>query len=228
MADTVILGAGINGVSTAYYLSRYQHGHTIHLVDASAELFASGSGCASGFLASTEWFGTGVGPLAELSLHEHERLAQVHDGASNWGYCRSTPFHYTAASGAWLRYNTRSSSGAAAGSATHGFGENGALPPWLRREDGDLLRQVGDEGSTAQLDPLRFCNFLLGECLNSGVHLHRPAKAIALMQDVDGLLSGVRIADTLSSTETDVPCTRLIITAGPWSQRVFAEVSART
>lgn len=53
MGDTVILGSGIVGVSTAYYLSH--SGNTkpesIHLVDPIAELFHCASGFAGGFLA---------------------------------------------------------------------------------------------------------------------------------------------------------------------------------
>jgi glycine/D-amino acid oxidase-like deaminating enzyme len=37
-------------------------------------------------------------------------------------------------------------------------------------------------------------------------------------------VSSVRIAQIDSSTETDIPCTRLIITAGAWSGRVFKEL----
>ena len=234
MADTVILGAGIIGVSTAYYLSKHQPGRTIHLVDSSPELFASASGNAGGFLAR-DWFGTGVASLAALSFDEHKRLAELHDGASKWGYSRSTSLSYTAASQTprrtsqrgegWLRYG-RSRSDAAAGFATDGFDDDGVLPPWLRREDGDTVEPICDDKTTAQVDPLQLCHFLLKQCLESGAHLSQPAKAIAIMKDVRGELSSIRIADTQSSTETDVPCTRLIITAGPWSPRVFQEVSA--
>jgi hypothetical protein len=52
--DTVILGAGIIGLCTAYYLS--QSGHTkpesIHLVDSSERLLHCASGFAGGFLAA--------------------------------------------------------------------------------------------------------------------------------------------------------------------------------
>lgn len=52
--NTVILGAGIVGLSTAYFLSR--SGNTkpesIHVVDPSPELFRCASGLAGGFLAS--------------------------------------------------------------------------------------------------------------------------------------------------------------------------------
>jgi glycine/D-amino acid oxidase-like deaminating enzyme len=51
---TIILGCGIIGLSTAYFLSG--SGNTdpksIHLVDASPELFRCASGLAGGFLAA--------------------------------------------------------------------------------------------------------------------------------------------------------------------------------
>lgn len=235
MADTVILGAGIIGVSTAYYLSKHQPGTTIHLVEPSPELFASASGYAGGFLAR-DWFGTGVASLAALSFDEHKRLAELHDGASKWGYSRSTSLSYTAASQTrgrksqrgedWLRYGT-SRADAAAGCASDGFDGRSVLPPWLRREDGDSVRPIGDDRTTAQVDPFQLCHFLLRQCLDRGVHLSQPARAIAIMKDVRDELSSIRIADTHSSTETDVPCTRLIITAGAWSPQVFKEVSSR-
>jgi hypothetical protein len=53
MSNTVILGSGIIGLSTAFYLS--QSGNTppenIHLVDPIAELFHCASGYAGGFVA---------------------------------------------------------------------------------------------------------------------------------------------------------------------------------
>lgn len=51
--STVIIGAGIIGCATAYYLanSGYTKPQTIHLVESSPELFASASGKAAGFCA---------------------------------------------------------------------------------------------------------------------------------------------------------------------------------
>ena len=51
--STVILGAGIIGLSTAYYLclAGNTRPDTIHLVEAADEMFASASGRAAGFLA---------------------------------------------------------------------------------------------------------------------------------------------------------------------------------
>lgn len=71
-------------------------------------------------------------------------------------------------------------------------------------------------------DPLQLCQFLLQECLSRGVRLHHPAQALSIRTDaVHDELSSIRIAETDSSAETDLPCTRLLIAAGAWSPRVF-------
>lgn len=51
--STVIIGAGIVGVTTAYYLvkSGQTKPDNIHIVESSPELFASASGKAAGFCA---------------------------------------------------------------------------------------------------------------------------------------------------------------------------------
>lgn len=69
MSDTIILGSGIVGLSTAYYLS--QSGDTqpesIHLVDPIAELFHCASGFAGGFLAEDCEF-TMSNPASESNI----------------------------------------------------------------------------------------------------------------------------------------------------------------
>lgn len=54
------------------------------------------------------------------------------------------------------------------------------------------------------------------------MHLHHPAKAISIHTDTRDELSSIRIAATQSSTESDIPCTTIVITAGAWSPQVFA------
>lgn len=51
--QTVILGAGIIGLSTAYYLAHAPDVDptSIHIVESAEELFCSASGLAGGFLA---------------------------------------------------------------------------------------------------------------------------------------------------------------------------------
>ena len=120
MPSTVILGSGIIGLSTAYYLSQLteidadatptlsnaspQSGagggttasnppikHEIHLVEPSPELFASASGKAAGFLAK-DWFAPAVAPLGEFSFDLHRKLAEEHGGKQKWGWSESVSY----------------------------------------------------------------------------------------------------------------------------------------
>lgn len=87
----VILGAGIIGTSTAYYLSQSSDTPPtdIHLVESSTELFASASGYAAGFLAC-DWFSPASSALGALSFDLHRELAEKDNGFEKWGYSRST------------------------------------------------------------------------------------------------------------------------------------------
>lgn len=108
MPSTVILGSGIIGLSTAYYLSLLaetdtdkdttpttnisrQTKHDIHLVEPSSELFASASGKAAGFLAK-DWFAPAVAPLGEFSFDLHKKLADEHGGKEKWGWSESLSY----------------------------------------------------------------------------------------------------------------------------------------
>src|SRR5277367_4015945 len=91
----IILGAGIIGTSTAYYLSQTQAPSSIHLVEPSSTLFASASGFAGGFLAK-DWFSPSVAAVGALSFAEHKRLAEDFGGREKWGYMQSKAVSYTA------------------------------------------------------------------------------------------------------------------------------------
>ncbi|KAI1092930.1 FAD dependent oxidoreductase [Rostrohypoxylon terebratum] len=224
MATTVILGAGIIGTSTAYYLSKHQPGSSIHLVEPSPELFASASGFAGGFLAK-DWFSPASAALGALSFAEHRKLAEKEDGRSKWGYASSTSVSLTPKTGekrvdVWFRVGA-SRAEAANGAVTAVTAETLALAPgWLSGQG--KVEVIGEEGSVAQVDPLQLSQFLLQKCVDAGVRLHHPAKAISIQTDVRNEVSSVCIADTQSSSETDVPCTNVVIAAGAWSPQVFA------
>lgn len=156
MPQIVILGAGIIGVSTAYYLSLTQQpGSTIHLVEPSLELFASASGFAGGFLAA-DWFAEDVSALGKLSFEEHARLAREFGGAERWGYRRGTAVSYSTARGAngkrgddWLRQGTSRAEAAAVGSGVIDDGQG--VPKWIARWEGDSVDVISEVGSSAQV-----------------------------------------------------------------------------
>ena len=134
--STVIIGAGIIGVSTAYYLSESDPSNAdqIHLVEASPDLFTSASGFAGGFLAE-DWFSPSLSNLGKLSFRLHKELAEAHDGHELWGYSQSTgtslaedTVESNGGSGAdWLR------DGASRAEAAKNTGPNSShAPQWLK------------------------------------------------------------------------------------------------
>ncbi len=87
--STVIIGSGIIGVSTAYFLSQSQTPTSIQLVEASPDSFASASGYAAGFLAA-DWFAPSLSKLGKWSFDLHKELAEENNGYEEWGYSKST------------------------------------------------------------------------------------------------------------------------------------------
>ncbi|KAI0660769.1 nucleotide-binding domain-containing protein [Cubamyces menziesii] len=92
MPTTVILGAGIIGLSTAHSLTLLAPPeHRIHLVEPAPELFASASGKAAGFVAK-DWFAPAIAPLGNLSFDLHRALADKHNGRARWGFSESISY----------------------------------------------------------------------------------------------------------------------------------------
>ncbi|KAG9558191.1 FAD dependent oxidoreductase, partial [Aureobasidium melanogenum] len=221
--STVILGAGIIGVSTAYYLSQSKPGSSIHLVDSSPELFASASGKAGGFLAA-DWYGPASAPLGLLSFKLHKQLADEHDGAQKWGYSRSTgasfaegedPIEEEAKKGEWLE-NGRSRAEVA---GAHEFVE-GEGPAWLTRRKGDGYDVISADETVAQVDPLRLSQFLLDECRKRGVQIHQPATPTSVNTDTNNTMTSLDIKQA-DGSETQIPCTSLLFACGAWTPKVF-------
>ncbi|EHK19005.1 uncharacterized protein TRIVIDRAFT_43790 [Trichoderma virens Gv29-8] len=203
MANTVILGSGVIGLSTAYYLLQHQPGDSIHLVDSANELFASASGFAGGFLAK-DWFRPELMPLAELSFEEHRKLAEEENGRERWGYAKSVTVSYEPNGPLlngkrgedWLLEGT-SRAGVVDSRREH---QDGEVPGWLRRVDGDSVSVIDDGSGTAIVDPLRFCKFLLEKVKAAGVHIHNPASASRIETDEAGKLSGVTTCHSVYTT----------------------------
>ncbi|KAF5027807.1 hypothetical protein F66182_77 [Fusarium sp. NRRL 66182] len=227
MSSTVIIGSGIIGIATAYYLSEHQPGSAIHLVDSSDTLFASASGYAGGFVAR-DWFQADLASLGALSFDEHEKLAKRYNGREKWLYSKSVTVNYEPAirkpkgygGQDWLRDGD---------SRTDVVEERGELkdrnsPPWLRRVKDDALRLVDNGEGTAVLDPLRLCQFLLERCRAAGVQFHHPAVVLNVGADCHDELSHVRIGYTNCSSETHLPATRVLVCAGAWTPSVLESI----
>ncbi|CAK7203774.1 hypothetical protein SEUCBS139899_006521 [Sporothrix eucalyptigena] len=229
---TVIIGAGIVGVSTAYYLS--QNGAAdVHLVETTDKLFASASGYAGGFLAR-DWHAQATASLAALSFDQHAALAKKYDGAIRWGYALSTALSYGVPGTAeddvrwqgrrgedWLRQGTSRSTSAPTTEALSSK-TDARTPGWLHRKQGDRVDVLADDGTAGQVEPAPFCQFLLDTCRAHGVQLHQPARVVAVEKDGEGKLASVTLDE--GGKKAVLPCTKLVITAGAWTPRVFEEL----
>lgn len=240
--DIAILGCGIIGLCTAYYLteSGATDPKTIHLVDSSPELFQCASGLAAGFLSADctygklpsrlgwAWrviyilialsdyksgFAPSVSSLGALSFKLHADLANAHSGRSTWGYSQSTGISLSQDSESaiggsgedWLENGT---SRAQLANHNKPWEEQAAGPEWLRRTQEGIMEVISRDGTTAQIDPLRFCQWLLKEVKERGVRIHQPARATATIKDADDVLCGLRILtgdDAESDTECKIP-----------------------
>jgi hypothetical protein len=170
--STVIIGAGIMGCASAYYLatSGNTKPDTIHLVEAAPELFASASGRAAGFIAPdctfsisahevppTDYFGSGFGPatasLGALSFKLHQELAAEHNGRENWSYSPSTGTSLMAGAqnaGGGEDWMTTGASRAQVAAIHEYVGEQHG-PAWLTRREGDQIETLSKDGGVGQV-----------------------------------------------------------------------------
>ncbi|KAF3087069.1 hypothetical protein TWF569_003145 [Orbilia oligospora] len=246
-SSIIILGAGIIGLSTAYYLSSSSspslfHNHhkvspqNITLLDTSPTLFACASGRAGGFLAK-DWFGAASSKLGELSFGLHRQLADANDGRRRWGYSPSNSYSFERGTGEegrkrgddWLRDGTsRVDASSGVGGEDDGNVQRGTAPAWWNCEGGKVeLSCTGD--STAQLDPLGLCEFLLEEVRRRGVTIRHPVTPVRVVQSPDKRLEGLVISNGNGTAEEEqqeevLSCSHILIAAGSWSGRLFEKL----
>lgn len=153
---TVILGSGIIGCSTAFYLaqSRSTPPNSIHLVDPSPELFASASGKAGGFLAR-DGFSKATAELSALSFQLHAELAAKYDGGKAWGYSRTVRMAIVDqnADDASEKVHRMLAPGVSEAAVRDAESSNfvSQQPTWLRGKKTPKLEMMSEEGTVAQV-----------------------------------------------------------------------------
>lgn len=86
MSQIIILGGGILGLSTAYFLSlNPQADKQITVIDSASCLFHGASGAATVILANN-WFEEPLQTLAQYSWNLHREFATEHDERAKWDY----------------------------------------------------------------------------------------------------------------------------------------------
>ena len=229
---TIIIGTGIIGVSTAYYLSlEHPDPSQIHLIESSSKLFNSASGYAGGFLAK-DWFTPAAASLGALSFRLHKELAEENDGAKKWGYAPSTALSLSIDEGVgvgtgvrgedWLLGGT-SRADLASGADKGVLGADGQ-PAWLTKQTNGSLEVISGEGDCAQVEPRQLSEWMLAQCGERGVQLHMPSTVEKLLQTKDGAIEAVEVKNSEDSGTDFIPCKSLLLAAGVWTPRVFSKL----
>ncbi|PQE08963.1 FAD dependent oxidoreductase protein [Rutstroemia sp. NJR-2017a WRK4] len=209
----VIIGGGIIGVSTAYYLTQHHvynpSIHKIILLEAT-ELAGGSSGRAGGLLAS--WATPSC--LAPLSFKLHSELAEKYDGATKWGYRR---VHC-----ADMTFQPPSSSS----SQTQADSSPPSIPDsldWLNKKPITHFTEIGNPTTTAQVDPHPLTHHLASICQSKGVEIIIGASAKSLNHSADGKSLESVTYEQDGEVKT-LNATDVVLSAGPWSPRLFPRI----
>ncbi|ODQ51911.1 FAD dependent oxidoreductase [Saitoella complicata NRRL Y-17804] len=198
--NITIIGAGVIGATTAYYLTRHPKydlsKYKIRVIEAT-EVAAGASGKAGGLLA-LDWHGPSTANLGELSYNLHKQLADEHGGFEKWGYRALTTMSISTS------FKPRRTAN---------------LPPgldWVNEKGLEKASLLGTEETTAQVHPYKFTNEMMRLAREKGVEL--------IMGKVTDVKDGsVTYVSKDTNEEKTLDSTQTIVTAGPWTPKILKE-----
>lgn len=236
----VIVGGGIIGCASAYYLTRHPAydptKHKITLLEAD-KIAGAASGKAGGLLALWAY----PASLVPLSYRLHQELAAEHNGAERWGY-RGVHCGQVECTGRQLvtaqkdgddddAAGTARETGAPSlgptkplpkrdGAALAKLRATAGLPPdldWLHASAVHAYEEMGDPTTTAQVHPRLFTTAIAALARDAGVQIREDTPVTALTYSADGKrVTGVETAGT-----DRLPATDVLLCAGPWTRSLL-------
>ncbi|KAK2757767.1 putative FAD dependent oxidoreductase [Colletotrichum kahawae] len=247
--NIVIVGGGIIGSTTAYFLTRHPKYnpalHRITILEASS-VAAGASGKAGGLLALWAY----PSCLVPLSYRLHRELAEEHGGEKRWGYrrvqCGSFEARISETKLEKIRQATAAAkSGVLAPGANDGEHEKGweklpkqdekaealleepVLPrdlDWIDREAVTSYAEMGSPGATetAQVHPFHLTTSIAALAQEKGVEVRTMAqmKKIHSSEGGGGLHSVEYLDRESGETKTIENVTDVVVSAGPWTGRL--------
>ncbi|KAH7165874.1 FAD dependent oxidoreductase [Dactylonectria macrodidyma] len=236
--NIVIVGGGIIGCTTAYYLTRHPKFnpalHTITLLEAAPSIAPGASGKAGGLLALWAY----PDCLVPLSYRLHAELAAEHNGPEKWGYRRLGCGSFEAklsrqkiqalqqkanpgedGDKVWEKLPKQNGSAKALLKASN-------LPQDLDWVDRDIITSWAEMGApdytdTAQVHPFHFTTNIAKLAQEGGVQIHTNAKVTSIQSSKAGV-EGIKYLDRdTDETKTIEAVTDVIVAAGPWTSRLL-------
>jgi glycine/D-amino acid oxidase-like deaminating enzyme len=235
----VIIGGGIIGSSTAYFLTRHPKydplKHSITILEATG--IASGaSGKAGGLLALWAY----PSSLVPLSFRLHKELAAEHGGDQRWGYralgvgsidCVGRPISASRIPGKGEELKgVHDISISGTGDGNVSLEKRSAdsykrlrkvgLPDdldWISSDSARGYDSMGSERDTAQVHPYQFTTSMADLATEKGARI-----IIGKCTSIDTNNKKVEYTTSDSATPQSIPADDVVITAGPWTSKVYS------
>lgn len=242
----VIIGGGIIGSTSAYFLSRHPNfnpaTHTITLIEAT-RIAGGASGKAGGLLALWAY----PSSIVPLSYRLHKELSDEHDGPAKWGY-RAVHCGQIDAKGRALRGPTVDGAKDRPTDEKDGGALNSSLSLQKRSKEAiGLLRaagipsdldwvdphsvsgyeEMGDPSTTAQVHPYQFTTSMAHLAEEKGVKIvYGSATGINVRKD--GAVESVSYKSKEDGSAQTLSASHVVLSAGPWTQQIWpkAPISA--
>lgn len=232
--DIIIIGGGIIGCTTAYYLSRhpsYSSSTTkITVLEASAHGVAQGaSGKAGGLVAKWAY----PRELVNISFPEHVKLADEHNGKERWGWrfvsCGSWEGRgedLTDNVGIGVGTGRRRKSlekkvGLETSPEIVSRREQSGHPDdlsWVKEHLTESFSPMSAPDGTAQVHPYLFTTSMMDLAVEKGATLLRGS--VTTIERENGRVTGVRYNDPSDDSSKVIPATCVILSAGAWSPSI--------
>lgn len=233
----VIIGGGIIGCTTAYYLCSHPafatSGTKVTLLEASVYGAAQGaSGKAGGLVAKWAY----PKELVNVSFPEHVRLAQEHNGTQRWGWrfvgCGSWEGRGqlaredtgTGVGKGGERKSLEKTNGLDASTPAKTQAPTG-LPDdltWVKAELTDAYSPMAPAGATAQVHPRLFTTSMLELAQEKGLEFVAGKATAIEIDNAAGSVTGVTYAERGADSATrTIPATHVVLAAGAWSPHIL-------
>lgn len=244
--NIVVIGGGIIGCSSAYFLTRHPSydpsKHKITVLEAT-KIAGGASGKAGGLLALWAY----PSSIVPLSYRLHKQLADEHGGDERWGY-RALHVGQVSCKGRQLEQPSKSS---VKGKDNEMDGENGdvgenkervslqkrskeamaklrsaGMPAeldWIDPDCNPYYDEMGDPSTTAQVHPYQFAASMADLAKEKGADIRIGAKVSSINYTSDGQgVESVTYEDKNNDNKKEtILATDIIISAGPWTRSVY-------
>lgn len=216
--NIVIVGGGIIGCTTAYYLTRHAgfSAETTSITVLEASSVAGGaSGKAGGLIAKWAY----PSELVKITFPEHVRLAKEHDGAKRWGWRMVECGQWR---GRGRDINVDESLTTDRNELAEG---HPADLDWLYDGATESYEAMARSGETAQVHPYHFTTSMLELAQERGAKLvlGKATEISYSSSSKPRSVVGVTYIDDAGSTQT-LPASHVVLAAGPWTPTVLPGV----